>query len=154
MKERATGSGAVVEPCDAVVEPIPAAAVDDDDPSVLEGVYRVEITEADLTAGRVTNPDDVAINAGVYTWTLDDGRWIYDQRSSELGDQLDGTYTVDGDGVTFTSMAQGWQAPLTWALADDGSIQFTVPPDAYIHPIHAVAFAAHPWTRIGDVESG
>jgi len=118
------------------------------DASRLNGVYRVEITDQDLRAGGVTDPEDLAENHGVYTWTLRDGAWHFEVRAPNPQENPsdDGTYTVDGPRITFVFPPGGPGTPrFTWRVNDD-SIRFSIPENA--DPIITVLITAHPWTRL------
>lgn len=146
--------------CSVVVEPTvaPTPVVESPvsiDVSDLNGLYEVTITEDELVAGGVTDPALVAEYAGLYYWTFEDGRWIYDQTSEKplanpggVGDfTIEGnTYThYWGDDATEITTA-------TIAILDNGSVQFTniVDGDPELQAVSEVTFGLYPWVRIGD----
>lgn len=79
---------------------------------MVNGVYRYELTDDDLRAGGVTDPEGLRRNHGESTVTLDDGRYVMEQRAPDLigGNHPDdpdlwseeGTYTVSGGQITIT----------------------------------------------------
>lgn len=133
--------------CDAA--PIETTPGSDAAASALNGVYEVEITDEALAAAGVTDPDVVAENHGTFTWTLVDGTWHVDQVADNPIDNPsdDGTYTVNGDEISF--VAPGYPPDVFGFTEDaDGNLTFET-----IHAgdeIVATIFASATWTRIGD----
>lgn len=90
-----------------------------------EGTYRYNLTRNEIRSA-VDGADlgYVSANAGIWTWTLDDGRWSYvlepaSQMAAENygGFTCDGYYDVDGDLVELTTLTvptAGECAPPTW----------------------------------------
>ncbi len=122
--------------------------------SIPDGIYRLEIADEDLRAGGVVDPGAIAENRGIFTWTLSQGKWHYEQRAANAlhNPSDDGTYTVEGDGVTFV-FPPGGPPPsqFRWSVGADGSLRFT--PVGDVDPTLAVLMSAHPWKRIADVEA-
>ena len=128
-----------------------------------DGAYRVVITEADLAG--VPAPDELRDsvneeNVGRYTWHLSAGRFRGDQQADPppVIPEIEGTYVVEGDTVTFyfpsgmtfdVSTAESDQMPpapvekFRWRRAADGSLRFT-PLDG-VDPLAAAVIASHPW---------
>jgi TRAP-type C4-dicarboxylate transport system substrate-binding protein len=104
------------------------------------GSYRVEFTPQDLRSVGLSE-NDVYINAGVYTWTFEGGRWSrVDQPLNEnvINTFCEGFYDVDGDRFTasvVTKPASGECAPplwsATWTLAGDTLTWTEVDPPGY-----------------------
>jgi hypothetical protein len=128
-----------------------------------DGADRVVITEADLAG--VPAPDELRDsvdeeNVGRYTWHLSAGRFRGDQQADPppVIPEIEGTYVVEGDTVTFyfpsgmtfdLSTAEFDQLPpapvekFRWRRAADGSLRFT-PLDG-VDPLAAAVIASHPW---------
>ncbi|HKG49296.1 MAG TPA: TRAP transporter substrate-binding protein DctP [Actinomycetales bacterium] len=143
-----TSSASRVRPCGeaAPVTPSPRASVS----AGLDGVYRIEITDADLRAGGVTSAGDLLENHGIYTWRLRDGTWHWDQRGpnpiSRPAD--DGTYTVEGQRVTFLFPVAGGPPPTTFTWDIDARGDLRLAPGGDVDPVVAVLMTAHPWRRL------
>ena len=96
------------------------------------------------------------IGAGVYTWTMADGRWTVTTRPSTADAtpvECEGWYRVDGAVVTFTAdrdvgdsvehcLAPVWT--VRWAVRDE-TVIWGIPSVPALAPL----FALHPWERIG-----
>jgi hypothetical protein len=69
----------------------------------VNGVYRVEIIDADLVANGITVRGDLLENHGLYTWKLMDGSWRFDARAepAQRNPSDEGTYRIDHDRITF-----------------------------------------------------
>ena len=132
-------SVAACEPDAPVLEPEGGALPD--------GVYRIEATEAFLKAGY---PDYYPNAEGVYTFTLDDGRWSFDYVSPNgESDHQSGTYRVRGEDVQWLwDPCCAYPNPVidaTWSVDADGTLHFVQlsgPPD---WPM------ALPFVRVGDL---
>jgi TRAP-type C4-dicarboxylate transport system substrate-binding protein len=118
-----------------------------------EGVYRFEITDDDLEKAEI-NPDYWADDRGVFTYTLKDGRFTWQQQtdpSVASPASGEGTYTVDGTFLTMTELAGPDNEPnptvMTWEVASDGSLHFAIVTASfdYVRFIYG-----EPWIRIGD----
>jgi hypothetical protein len=122
------------------------------------GTYRLTLTKAYLTSAGIP-PGDVAMNVGVYTWTLGDGVFAVDVRPADPTVAVypcRGYFTVTGHRAQFTRTVNqpygdcvppNWTA--TWAF-DDDQIRWTRLqgfPEAYDD--YAPYFAGVPWQRIG-----
>jgi TRAP-type C4-dicarboxylate transport system substrate-binding protein len=138
--ERSSGSGTSV-----------AAA---DDPSVLNGVYRYEITEeALLDAG--ADKGEAQANYGVNTQTLRDGRFTNAWRSPDNTETCEGTYTRSGDRLEIrtTSTTCNMDVVLHYERTADGlriTRVVSVPPfdNPRDHAINKVLWSSEPWQRI------
>jgi hypothetical protein len=107
---------------------LPEALDGPGDPGDLpDGTYRYAITEDDILAGVPGADAELAAgNAGVWTWTLEDGRWRYDVELTAANvpsgyDEIthcEGYYDVHGsraDFTTTTEYSRGWEcASKTW----------------------------------------
>jgi TRAP-type C4-dicarboxylate transport system substrate-binding protein len=142
--------------CDGRVES--AADEQTDDPALLNGVYRYEVTyDYLLDAG--LQQAQAEEESGVHTVTMEDGRFVDAWRNPTSSGECTGTYTIAGSRATFV-----WDP----GCEGDYDITFTVQgdqilwSDVTIHPPHntpegrlvAAAFSAVPWTRIGDPPGG
>ena len=119
-----------------------------------QGVYRYALSVEDLQDAGFS-PEDAEFNAGVFTWTLSEGTWTYEQ-VPEVPDAAPlttcgGTYDVDGDTVTFTTGTEvtgGDCAPPTWtarfAIEDDGLVWTDISDGDF-----ELVFAPASWQRIG-----
>ena len=122
------------------------------DQSVLDGVYRYTIPE-DYLRDLGASEHEVAINAGVLTWTLDGGDYTINWRSSEEPAVERGTYVVDGQRVTFYlswipsgSSSQGLPWAVNWKRETDGDLTFTV--DQQRDPLLDALFVAAAWDHL------
>lgn len=151
-----TGCSAVVEAPPApseVVSPTPTEAVDVS--SQINGLYQVTITEDELAAGGVTDESLIAEYAGLYYWTFENGRWIYDQTSERPLENPGGVGEYSIDGTRYTHYWGDKPTEITTAtitILADGSLQFTdiVDGDPALQQVSEVTFGLHPWVRIGD----
>jgi hypothetical protein len=122
------------------------------DQSVLDGVYRNEVTEQYLRSLGVTNEDDIAINTGIMTWTLEDGSYSIDWKSPEDPGVEEGAYELHGGRATFylswirAEDPRGLPWTVNWEWSDEGGLVFTV--DAPQEPLIDALFVAEPWVRL------
>jgi TRAP-type C4-dicarboxylate transport system substrate-binding protein len=118
-----------------------------------EGVYRFEVTDADLKRVE-TDPANWADDRGIYTYTLKGGKFSYTQQTGASTSPTPvggGTYVVDGNFVTFTEPAGPNNEPnptvMTWELGADKSLHFKI----ITANFNYVQFIyGEPWLRIGD----
>lgn len=73
------------------------------DQTVLDGVWRLEISEAELTAAGV-NFHDAQVNAGVWTLTIKNGIAVVDQ---PRGEDCAWQFSFDGDSVSLNQSYKG-----------------------------------------------
>lgn len=87
------------------------------------GTYRYRLTHDELVEGLGLGDTFVDANAGIWTWTLADGKWSYEVRlDGELppgfaGNYCEGYYDVHGGRVDFTTVTvypSGVCASKTW----------------------------------------
>jgi hypothetical protein len=107
------------------------------------GVYRAEITDADLKAVNV--PADTWTEAhGTYTWTLQDGSWSFSQTAPNplQFPTGEGVYVVDGSNVTFLIANDFGPQEFTWTVDSAGSLVLTASPSTT--NFFAAVLAAHP----------
>ena len=150
----ALGGCAVVVASDPAPTPVveTPVAIEESD---LNGLYEVTITQDELIAGGVTDPALVAEYAGLYYWTFDDGRWIYDQ-TTELplaNPGGVGDFTIEGTRYTHYWGDDPTQiTTATLAVLEDGSLKFSdiVDSDPSLQAVSEVTFGLHPWVRVGD----
>lgn len=143
IRTRAAGlSTAPVKACDPAI-----AEFEPDGGDLPDGIYRIEATEAHLKRLGVSNWEDVQ---GVYTFTLEDGRWSFDYLAYGGGtDHQAGIYRAD-DGDLYWLWDPCCSHPnpvlrLTWSVDGKGTLHFTLvsgPTDWAL---------ALPFARIGDV---
>lgn len=125
-----------------------------DDPSVLNGTYQLEWSEADLIAAGV--PEDAVHEfemAGAFTWTFDDGELADEQRDAhdaEPRQECTGSYGVTGNTVQLLRDAPcpGWLFSATWVLTDDGIVFTDTLLDEEPNPLLEAWLAGKPWQRV------
>ncbi len=120
------------------------------DSSAVNGVYRFEVTDDELRAGGVTGEFDINLNHGLFTWTLEDGEYCWEQQAPNPLDNPDecSTYAIDGDQLTL-SFEDGLSATFGWSLMSDDALELT--PVGDMDPI-ALIWAAETWTKIADID--
>jgi TRAP-type C4-dicarboxylate transport system substrate-binding protein len=120
--------------------------------SILNGVYRFEVTDEDLRAAGLTDPRDFDQNHGVVTYTFKDGRVCWEQRAPNfLANPADCyPYEIDGD-LLIHNFLQGDQEVDRWRKTANGDLKLTVV-SAPADPEIARAWVANTWERIGDAE--
>lgn len=135
------------------VEP-PTAPGDSGD--LPQGVYRYVLTEQQLLDAGAP-PRDAQMNAGVFTWTLTDGEWRYEQAPTDqdaaesTGSACAGWYDVQDDVVIFatsTEIAGGDCAPPSWDARWSAEGDVLAWSDVSI-PDFGFVFAPRGWERIG-----
>jgi TRAP-type C4-dicarboxylate transport system substrate-binding protein len=115
-----------------------------DDPGIINGVYRWELTEEGLRAAGV--PDyQIEPNVGVWTNTFQDGHW-WDQ------DGPMGTYELDGDlmRVTYTDGAVDLYR---WEMTERGDLEvktYELANDEW--RTFFEVWLSQPWLRVADVD--
>jgi hypothetical protein len=121
--------------------------------NAIDGVYRVTISDADLSANGVA-ARDLRANHGTFIWTLHDGRWRFSQHADDKVFTVPwAPYTLSGDRVTFVfrvpGAPQGAPPPLTfrWKLAA-GELSFTHVGGTDPSRIVPTFFTSHPWQKI------
>ena len=126
--------------------------------SALDGVYRVEVTEAKLRAEGLTDPGAIAEIPGVYTYTFKGGKYceVFKPKTNASNnrnpDYVPGqcsTYAVDGDRIIMRSATE----PPTvsrWSLTTSGDLKFSPDRGDSDRKRVARAFAKDPWKRISD----
>ena len=124
-----------------------------------QGTYRYELGHGEILDGGDFSEELATANAGVWTWTLRDGRWDYEIKliAQELpagyaGTTCEGYYDVVGDEVRFTTVtvyatgdcaSETWKA--TWRETADGlAMDVTTDGDDL-----DFLFGSKPWERIG-----
>ena len=117
-------------------------------------MYRFEITDAQLHAAGVRNRPDVDENHGIYTVTLSDGSYCWEQRApNPLNNPAEcSTYEVKGDRVVFHYPVD---APDLYRFekTPEGDLELTLlrvgsKPDRR----YAEVWAAPTWKRLGGGE--
>jgi len=154
LKQRSGGDPVAPTACGEPLATLPNAKAT----TALDGVYRVEVTEAKLHAEGVTDPGAIAEIPGVYTYTFKGGKYceVFQPKTNAAGnrnpDYVPGqcsTYAVDGDRM-ITYFSTEPPAVSRWSLAKSGDIKFTPARGNSIRRRIGRVFAADPWKRIGD----
>ncbi len=133
---------------------IPASTAPGDPGALPQGVYRFSTTE-DFLLGKGASDTNAFINAGVWTWTLDHGRWHSKQEAIDPSvDKLvcDGFYDVRGTSVAFTRTtyySNGDCAPLTWTATWSATADTITWTDVSVADGFEYMWAPEPWKRIG-----
>ena len=109
-----------------------------------DGVYRVELTPEHLAAHGLS-PDDVAFNVGVWTTTLEDGRWTVDQVAPGVTDHAEGAYQVDGEDLYWRFHDTLQVLHVRWSTGEQGELRFDQVTDT--GPYEDFQFAL-PWVRV------
>jgi TRAP-type C4-dicarboxylate transport system substrate-binding protein len=121
-----------------------------------EGVYRFVMTYSELRAHGMADLDAVS-NAGVWTWTLRNGRWSFVVKADFAtppgypGNYCWGWYDVDGAAVHFTTVQRypsGECAPAIWSarwMTDPVGLKVTYRTDDGVDFL----FSGKLWRRIG-----
>jgi len=126
-----------------------AAAGPAGDPTVIDGTYRVVITDADLERNDVARAHAILENHGIQTWTLRRGRWHLHQVAPNhlFHPDVAGTYAVKGDRVHFTFAGTGAPLPATfrWRLVGR-ELRFTAV--GQVNSVVNAFFTAHPWKKL------
>jgi hypothetical protein len=133
-----------------------------DDPSVLNGTYRLEWTPEDLNEATGMVGDELEANSGVYTLTLEDGEFdqVWDNAIS-AGDHCRGTYVVNGNRLLMTASSDinDWDCggedvgidwvDAAWELTDDQLILSDFAPTVEdLHLLLENYLGSKPLTRI------
>lgn len=106
----------------------------------LNGTYRWVITKQD--AAKAGDNDPEAVYPSITTITLKDGHLEGGCFGSDGG-----TYSVDGDRITFYSIESGYYSKVSFTRDNHGSLYLTpVPP---MDPGDAFTCFSQPWTKIG-----
>jgi TRAP-type C4-dicarboxylate transport system substrate-binding protein len=134
-----------------------AGATSGGDPSVLNGVWRVDLTyEEGVAAGL---PKGVAAHEmGLQTIRMEDGQYEWRWRARDGEHDCPGTYEISGDVVRFADQPPGcsasWEA--TFALAGD-EIRWSAAKSHYendaVDQLIRELLHSKPWKKIADVES-
>lgn len=118
------------------------------DQSVLDGVYRMEVTpEVMLEAWPQTPQSMIDNNVGPWTISMNGGQhYVHDTDFTQIVDS--GTYRVDGDRVSFLWGDSTTPEVLGWSREDDGSLTFTVVnvPDQFRFVY------SRPWVLVPELE--
>ncbi len=121
-----TGSAAEQEPGPSEVAPVK-----------VDGTYRYVITLDEAREADMVDPEDQYPQT--ITWTLVNGRF-----TSSGG--LAGTYSVEGDRITFDSPDFGYTLTFTVAVARNGSMELT--PVQPMDPGDAFVWSQDVWTKV------
>ena len=151
----AVPAGCAFSPGDEAMAPeAPVKLTAPGDPGDLpEGVYRYELTEQVLREAGVP-ANDIEINAGVFTWTLQGGTWQYEHQP--VFDDVpnltcEGFYDVSGTGVAMsvsTATSAGECAPALWTASWTMAGDVLTWSDVDI-PDFAAVWSVVPWRKIG-----
>jgi hypothetical protein len=145
--------GASTAPATGVGSSAPSAAGSIELPADFPlGSWTSTITEADLEAAGISDPNLLRENVGTFTTTFSpDGTWTTAQDTSEpvKWPVFRGTFRATGDGemeqvTTFPPDYAGDVVCFTWRLEDGALIlNLPEPPD----PILPIVVESHPWER-------
>lgn len=149
-------TGCALRPGEKIVRPVSAEPLTRPGrPGRLpQGSFRYALSAGFLTAQHLGS-QDVSDNAGVFTWTLQSGRWHYRQVPADPSGShqltCEGFYDVQGDTVSFTTttvLTGGECAPPTWTArwrASGRSLTWSAVSVADF----AVVWAPRPWQQVG-----
>jgi TRAP-type C4-dicarboxylate transport system substrate-binding protein len=136
--------------CGSPDEPDESRAGGATDPR-FDGVYRMEITDADLRAVGIRNRPDLEENHGIYTITMSDGIYCWEARAPNPQNNPDecSAFEVDGNRVV-------WHYPVgppdvyRFEKTAEGDLAVTLlrPGSPAVRPF-AESWAAHDWQRLG-----
>ena len=139
-------------PCGSIASSSPSPSTSPeptDDPSVLNGVYRADISASYLESKGI-NPTEAFLNGGIFTLTFQDGRFTH--HLDRDGSSCNGPYTVTGSRVRVTVADEcGTFDPLfsaTWTVVD-GELRFIdIEPRGDL--LAQASWGGKPFSRIGD----
>ena len=137
------------EPVACDTAPVTSNPTGDEEAAALNGVYNYVVTDEALIAAGVTDPNAIAENHGTFTWTLDDGAWHWEQVANNPinNPSDDGTYTVNGDEITF--VYPGYPGDV-FRFEQDTDGNLTLEPIDVAEPINEVLLASAVWTRTSN----
>ena len=126
----------------------------DSDVASLNGVYQYELTDDAFRDAGVSDAFVIGDNHGTYTWTLHDGTYHKEQTADNLlsnGSHIsieDGTYTVNGDEITFSDplFPPGERFRYTQDAAGNLQLEAVQTDDVIV----TVVFTGATWIRVGD----
>ena len=125
LKETGGAPAATVTPCGA--DPS-APSASSPTSTVIDGVYRYEVTEEMMRTAGVTDPQVIRENVGTWTWTFASGQAGYVQTGpypeSAATDQAD-HFEIDGD-TLYIVWPQGDTETLKWATNGRGDLILTL----------------------------
>ena len=121
------------------------------DPAVaaLNGTYRWTITRADALDHGITadKEPNLATFPLVFTMTMKDSTWRRTHRDRHrTWPDGDGSYTIDGDQITFEWPSEGHSQTYTYAVEADGSLNLV--PEPPINPSDVFLWSTHAWERV------
>ena len=124
------------------------------DPSVLNGVYRYEVTRREMLRAGIREQDTFG-NYGVTTNTFRDGEYASETRSADAEGTCRGTYRVSGRTaeVTVTSADCSGHFRFRWSKTRDGlrvTAVRSLPPGVTAEGLRLdrILFGSKPWRRI------
>jgi TRAP-type C4-dicarboxylate transport system substrate-binding protein len=121
--------------------------------SEFNGVYRFEITDEDLREAGVTDPNEIAENHGVYTYTLKDGDYCWEAKAPNVQENPSECSTYEVRGTRFIhNWPTGEPDVYRWSKTEDGDLRFTMLSAAPEELALARAWTANTWKRIGDAD--
>jgi TRAP-type C4-dicarboxylate transport system substrate-binding protein len=143
---RAERSPSIAPRCTGRLHTRPATAPARNDPAVLNGVYRLTLTDAELEAAGPPAAHSRPSFGGVITLTLRDGSYRFQPRTPP---ECTGTYAVSANTVRFrvhpASYCQG-VVTARWSLA---GAQLRLRVLSSTNPYDKVVWGAKPWKNIG-----
>ena len=105
----------------------------------LDGTYRHEITLDEARDADMLDTEDGPY-PHIITVELDDGRFSMNDGN------LTGTYTIDGNQLTFDVAEFGAELTFTFSLDEAGNLHLT--PVQPMDPGDAFVFSSDPWTKL------
>ena len=117
------------------------------EPTIPDGIYRREVTEAELRDAGI-DAATARREAGLYTFTLDGGNFLFVTQNDFNLPDCEGTYAGSGDTVEFVNTNECGPGPFfsaTWT-SDGGTLRFD---DVESSSLIVAVIGGQPWAKIG-----
>lgn len=122
--------------------------------NVIDGVYRLEVTDEELVEAGLTDPVRIADNHGVITWTLKNPEWCFSQRAPGIAYDECGTFELDDHEIVMSYPQSSYPNEVySWTRASNGDLSFEVIHVAPSEMWWADSWFGESWIRIGDADS-